>query len=127
MLVRFFRFMVTSLLHPTGSYRLSVIVDMKRRSPTTPTVMHFKVYTSFKYLNKQFPNVLSFDDAGDMADIFDEAGADCLFINTDSDYGGSIQEIKRIQTKLTSSNRGRDLCLVRKDFIIHPVQVSKCK
>ena len=93
-----------------GQHTMSVLVDMKRRSPTVPTKR----------------NMVEFSSAGKFAELLSLAGADALMINTDDlEYGGraaDLQEASRAVRAIASSSRPSPP-IIHKDIIIHPVQV----
>ena len=84
--------------------RLSVIAEIKRKSPSAGEIADPKL------------------NAVDQAREYVNAGADCLSILTDHDYfGGSMQDLWDVIEFLEVHNR-KTPCL-RKDFMVHPVQV----
>lgn len=98
--------------HQGGSFRkalalpdrLSVIAEIKRRSPSAGDIA---------------PATL---DAVEQARSYVNAEADCLSILTDTAYfGGRLQDLWDVVEFLECHNR-RTPCL-RKDFMVHPVQV----
>ena len=84
--------------------RLSVIAEIKRRSPSAGNITDpdlSAVDQALKYIN---------------------AEVDCLSILTDKDYfGGSLQDLWDVVELLEVHNR-KTPCL-RKDFMLHPIQV----
>jgi len=86
--------------------RLSVIAEIKRKSPSAGTIA---------------PDSLS---AVEQARTYVNAGADCLSILTDADYfGGRLQDLWDVVEFLECHQR-KTPCL-RKDFMVHPVQVAE--
>ena len=84
--------------------RLSVIAEIKRKSPSAGEIAD--------------PTL----NAVDQARQYVNAEADCLSILTDHDYfGGSMQDLWEVIEFLEVHNR-KTPCL-RKDFMVHPVQV----
>lgn len=84
--------------------RLSVIAEIKRKSPSAGEIA---------------PDSL---DAVEQARTYVNAEADCLSILTDTDYfGGRLQDLWDVVEFLECHQR-RTPCL-RKDFMVHPVQV----
>ncbi len=84
--------------------RLSVIAEVKRRSPSAGEIASAQL------------------NAVDQARTYVNAEADCLSILTDTDYfGGSMQDLWDIVEFLECHER-QTPCL-RKDFMVHPVQV----
>ena len=108
-------------------HRMSIMVDMKRRSPT---VQHRR-------------NVVEFTSAGKFSELLTRAGADAFLINTDEqEYGGDESEllecVKAVRETTSSLNTAATLraaagdgraqlitqpACIAKDLIIHPVQV----
>jgi indole-3-glycerol phosphate synthase len=94
-----------ALRRPDG--RLAVIAEIKRRSPSAGEIA---------------ANASSVDQAV----IFQAAGADALSILTDSKYfGGSLEDLRGVTAHLGASG-GRLPCL-RKDFMVHPIQVLEAR
>lgn len=88
----------------TKDNRLSVIAEIKRRSPSAGNLAE--------------PDL----NAVDQAVKYINAEADCLSILTDQDYfGGSLKDLWDVVELLEVHNR-RTPCL-RKDFMLHPIQV----
>ena len=86
--------------------RLSVIAEIKRKSPSAGEIA---------------PVTLN---AVEQAREYDNAEADCLSILTDTDYfGGSLQDLWDVVEFLECHQR-KTPCL-RKDFMVHPVQVAE--
>lgn len=84
--------------------RLSVIAEIKRKSPSAGEIV---------------PSGL---DAVEQARKYLNAGADCFSILTDEDYfGGSLRDLWDVVEFLETHQRTTP-CL-RKDFMIHPIQV----
>lgn len=84
--------------------RLSVIAEIKRKSPSAGEIA---------------PCTL---DAVEQARSYVNAEADCLSILTDQDYfGGSLQDLWDVVEFLECHQR-KTPCL-RKDFMVHPIQV----
>lgn len=84
--------------------RLSVIAEIKRRSPSAGEIADSDM------------------NAVDQARKYINAEVDCLSILTDKDYfGGSLKDLWDVVELLEVHNR-RTPCL-RKDFMLHPVQV----
>lgn len=87
---------------------LSVIIDMKRRSPTVP---HCK-------------SILDFHNAKDFAKSLYLSGVDCIFSNVDSlEYGGDWTDLEGcVQASRQYTTRIPPPVVV-KDAIIDPIQV----
>lgn len=84
--------------------RLSVIAEIKRKSPSAGEISEATL------------------DAVDQARKYVNAEADCLSVLTDEDYfGGTLQDLWNVVDFLGRHNR-RTPCL-RKDFMVHPIQV----
>ena len=84
--------------------RLSVIAEIKRKSPSAGAIADATL------------------SAVDQARKYINAEVDCLSVLTDNDYfGGSLQDLWDVVEFLEVHNR-RTPCL-RKDFMLHPVQV----
>lgn len=82
---------------------LAVISEIKRRSPSAGEIKELGAATA-------------------QAAQYVEAGADCLSILTDKEFfGGSLADLKSVTEQFEKQNRGVP-CL-RKDFMIHPIQV----
>lgn len=91
---------IDALLSPKG---LAVIAEIKRRSPSAGQI-------------KELASAL------EQAETYLEAGADCLSILTDQKYfGGELADLRGVAESFAKSGRGVP-CL-RKDFMIHPIQV----
>lgn len=86
--------------------RLSVIAEIKRKSPSAGEIADAGL------------------DAVEQARRYLNAQADCLSILTDTDYfGGRLQDLWDVVEFLECHQR-KTPCL-RKDFMIHPVQVAE--
>lgn len=84
--------------------RLSVIAEIKRKSPSAGEIASAQL------------------NAVEQARTYINAEADCLSILTDTDYfGGSLQDLWDVVEFLEEHQRHTP-CL-RKDFMVHPVQV----
>lgn len=82
---------------------LGVIAEIKRKSPSAGQI-------------KELP------DATEQAREYYNAGADCLSVLTDEKYfGGTLKDLWEVTDFL--SDMRRDLPCLRKDFMVHPVQV----
>jgi indole-3-glycerol phosphate synthase len=89
--------------------KMSIIVDMKRKSPTLPNrrdIISLKSYASF-------------------AELLARVNVDGLLMNTDNiEYGGSLDEIKESSKALKRLKVPHIPPILAKDVIIHPIQVS---
>ncbi|GBE61438.1 anthranilate synthase component II [Babesia ovata] len=91
---------------------LSVIADMKRRTPTK----HHTLDNS----------VLSFLDASDVAKSMAAVGFDVIFVNTDETvYGGHISELHDCFLELRKLGRRVRPAIVMKDIVLHPIQIAQ--
>lgn len=89
-----------ALQAPTG---LAVISEIKRRSPSAGEIK-------------------SIESAAAQAKAYANAGADCLSILTDEKYfGGTLSDLESSRQQL--SKIGFQTPCLRKDFMIHPIQV----
>lgn len=87
---------------------MNVLVDMKRRSPT---IIERK-------------NIVEYANPGKFAELLGVAGADALLVSTDDmEYGGSLGDLKAASKTLRSWKPAKPPAVIRKDLIIHPVQV----
>lgn len=83
--------------------RLSVIAEIKRRSPSAGQIKDLG------------PSI-------EQADAYLAAGADCLSILTDAKYfGGELADLASVAEKFRL--QGRSVPCLRKDFMVHPIQV----
>lgn len=86
--------------------RLSVVAEIKRKSPSAGEIA---------------PESLS---AVEQAREYVNAAADCLSILTDTEYfGGSLQDLWDV-VEFLECHRRKTPCL-RKDFMVHPLQVAE--
>lgn len=89
-----------SLKAPEG---LAVIAEIKRRSPSAGAIKELATAT-------------------EQAAKYVDAGADCLSILTDNEFfGGSLADLQSVTEQFKQQDRGAP-CL-RKDFMLHPIQV----
>ena len=89
-------------LTPAG-VSLAVIAEIKRRSPSAG-------------------EIAANASAVDQAVAYQSAGADALSVLTDMKYfGGSLEDLRGVAARMGSS--GPRLPCIRKDFMVHPVQV----
>ncbi len=87
--------------------RLAVIAEVKRRSPSAGDIRAGLVAT-------------------DQARRYQEAGADALSVLTDEKYfGGSLGDLSAIAAQFRAA--GPALPCLRKDFMIHPLQVREAR
>jgi indole-3-glycerol phosphate synthase len=91
-----------------GLHTMSVMVDLKRRSPTIP----------------ESRNIVEFKSASGFADLLTLSGVDSFMINTDEhEYGGKFSELKECVKSTRLAKPKGSPALINKDIIIHPVQV----
>jgi indole-3-glycerol phosphate synthase len=90
--------------------RISVTVDLKRRSPTV----------------SEKRGVVDFTSAGKFTELLARVGTDALLINTDDmEYGGKLEELREAATAVRSIPMlSIPPACIRKDLIIHPIQVA---
>jgi len=94
-----------ALRRPDGA--LAIIAEIKRRSPSAG-------------------EIASNASAVDQATIYRAAGADALSILTDDRYfGGSLDDLRQVTAHMRGSHR--PLPCLRKDFMVHPVQVLQAR
>ena len=93
-----------------GLHTMSVLVDMKRRSPTVP----------------QRRNIVEFANAGKFAELLTLTGADAFFVNTDElEYGGKFSELRDCVMATRAARPKKPPACIVKDIIIHPVQIAQ--
>jgi indole-3-glycerol phosphate synthase len=94
-----------ALRRPDG--RLAVIAEIKRRSPSAGDIA----------LNAS---------AVDQARAYQKAGADALSVLTDAKFfGGSLEDLENVSAHLRASSP--HLPCLRKDFMVHPLQVLEAR
>jgi indole-3-glycerol phosphate synthase len=92
-----------------GMHTMSVLVDLKRRSPTIPDRR----------------NIVEFSSAAKFAELLTLAGADGFLVNTDEmEYGGRFTDLKETVKATRAASPKKPPACIHKDIIIHPVQVS---
>jgi indole-3-glycerol phosphate synthase len=87
--------------------RLAVIAEIKRRSPSAGEIAA---------------------DASSVrqAEIYQAAGADALSVLTDAKYfGGSLDDLRGVTARMGAS--GPRVPCLRKDFMVHPIQVLEAR
>jgi indole-3-glycerol phosphate synthase len=90
-----------------GDGRLAVIGEIKRRSPSAGEIARDA-------------------SAVERAAAYQAAKADALSILTDGKYfGGSIEDLRAVADQMRASRAG--LPCLRKDFMVHPVQVLEAR
>jgi indole-3-glycerol phosphate synthase len=94
-----------ALRRPDG--RLAVIAEIKRRSPSAG-------------------EIAANASAAAQAAAYQSAGADALSVLTDMKYfGGSLEDLREVAARMKAS--GPRLPCIRKDFMVHPVQVIEAR
>jgi indole-3-glycerol phosphate synthase len=94
-----------ALRRPDG--QLAVIAEIKRRSPSAG-------------------EIAAGASSVEQAKIYHAAGADALSILTDSKYfGGSLDDLRGVTAHLAAT--GARLPCLRKDFMVHPIQVLEAR
>ncbi|ORM40827.1 Indole-3-glycerol phosphate synthase [Babesia sp. Xinjiang] len=96
----------------SNGHALSVIADLKRRTPT------------------HHPNsdgtVLTYIDAPEVAKNMASIGFDVIFVNTDETvYGGHISELHECFLELRKLGRRTRPAIVMKDIFLHPIQIAQ--
>ena len=93
-----------------GLHTMSVMVDLKRKSPTIPGAR----------------NIVEFTSASKFADLLALSGVDSFLINTDEqEYGGNFKELKECVKSTRLVKPRAPPAMIHKDIIIHPVQVKE--
>ncbi len=91
---------IDALKAPEG---LAVISEIKRRSPSAGQIKDLGAAT-------------------DQAEKYLNAGADCLSILTDEKYfGGRLDDLQSVTRQFSA--QGKSVPCLRKDFMVHPIQV----
>ncbi len=91
---------IEALQAPSG---LAVISEIKRRSPSAGQIKALGAST-------------------EQADTYLSSGADCLSILTDEKFfGGQLADLENVTRKFADDQRG--IPCLRKDFMVHPIQV----
>lgn len=93
---------------PKDDHMMSVIVDVKKKSPTIPSQR----------------NVVDFSSAADYCCLLSNVGVDAFFVNTDDvDYGGSWDDLRSTSRALEKIKPDCTPACIAKDVFIHPIQV----
>eukprot|EP00597_Dinobryon_sp_UTEXLB2267_P013551 CAMPEP_0170121300 /NCGR_PEP_ID=MMETSP0020_2-20130122/15779_1 /TAXON_ID=98059 /ORGANISM="Dinobryon sp., Strain UTEXLB2267" /LENGTH=237 /DNA_ID=CAMNT_0010351575 /DNA_START=228 /DNA_END=941 /DNA_ORIENTATION=- len=89
---------------------MSVLVDMKRRSPTI-------------YDRRE---IVDYSSAGTFCELLTKVNADAFLINTDEyEYGGKATDLKdSVEGAKRARPRNPPSCVL-KDIIIHPIQIAQ--
>jgi indole-3-glycerol phosphate synthase len=86
-----------------GKDRLSIVAEMKRRSPSAGAIAENA-------------------SAVEQAEAYARAGADAVSVLTDQRYfGGTLADLNDVTTRF--SDQGLRVPCLRKDFMVHPVQI----
>lgn len=109
------RYNVTKSLKKEASgndnqHTMSIVVDMKRRSPTV----------------SERKNVVEYSSAGKFGELLVRAKVDALLVNTDEmEYGGAFADLKETARAVRAATSGVHVpACINKEIIIHPVQVT---
>jgi indole-3-glycerol phosphate synthase len=81
---------------------LNVIAEIKRRSPSKG-------------------DLAEINNPVELANTYEQAGASAISVLTDEFFSGSIDDLKAVTESLQSSN----CCVLRKDFVIDPIQIAE--
>lgn len=92
---------------PDEQGKMSLIVDVKRKSPTIPT-------------NR---DVVDYTNAGEFCQLLAQIEVDGFLLNTEPEYGGKFQDLKESRESLKRLGLETTPPLIHKDLIIHPIQV----
>ncbi|MCH6258972.1 indole-3-glycerol phosphate synthase TrpC [Puniceicoccaceae bacterium K14] len=91
---------IEALRRPQG---LAVISEIKRKSPSAGQIKDLGPST-------------------EQAEKYISAGADCLSILTDEKYfGGTLNDLEQVTSQYNAQGKG--IPCLRKDFMVHPIQV----
>lgn len=90
--------------------KMSIIVDMKRKSPTVPAQR----------------DIVDYRDAGEFCELLTNVGVDAFLINGDeTEYGVGVNELSTCSKRLNRNMKIKKTPgLIYKDVIVHPIQVS---
>jgi len=96
-------------------HTMSLLVDMKRRSPTGRVDLR---------------NIVEYSSAAKFSELLALGGADALMINTEEiEYGGKVTDlkdcVKSIKSLKSSDRLSKSPPCIHKDVIIHPVQIAQ--
>jgi hypothetical protein len=91
-----------------GYHTVSVLVDMKRTSPTRPDQRA----------------IVEFASASKYAELLTLCGVDAFLINTDEqEYGGRFSDLKESSSALKALHPKLPPACIVKDIFLHPIQV----
>lgn len=89
-------------------HTMSVLIDLKRRSPTIP----------------ERREIVDFSSAGTFCELLTKVNADAFLVNTDEmEYGGKFSDLKDCTEAVKRARPFNPPSCILKDIIIHPVQV----
>lgn len=95
---------------PENLHTMSVLCDLKRKSPTVP----------------ESKNVVEFTSASSFAEVLTTAEVDGFLINMEEfEYGGKPEELRECISATKATKPRKPPACIAKDLIIHPVQVAK--
>lgn len=90
--------------------QMTVMVDMKRRSPTIP----------------HQTNIIDYPNAAEFCKLLATVHVDAFMINTDDmEYGGSLDDLKTCTKAMKAFRPEKPPACIHKDIIIHPIQVMQ--
>lgn len=90
--------------------KMSIIVDVKRKSPTVPSKR----------------DVVDYRNAGEFCELLAKINVDGFLLNTDeTEYGGSLSDLKDASKALKALKLHSKPPLIQKDIIIHPIQIAQ--
>lgn len=93
-----------------GRHLLSVLVDMKRKSPTIP----------------ERREVVDFSTAGKFSELLTLCGTDAFLVNTDEMvYNGQLSDLPETVKAVKQARPSKPPACIAKDIIIHPVQIAQ--
>eukprot|EP01036_Dinobryon_divergens_P031432 gene31432-40828_t len=91
-------------------HTMSVLIDMKRRSPTIP----------------ERREIVDFSSAATFCELLTKVNADAFLINTDEmEYGGKLSDLKESALAAKIARPQSPPSCIQKDIIIHPVQIAQ--
>ncbi|KAF8822214.1 indole-3-glycerol phosphate synthase domain-containing protein [Cardiosporidium cionae] len=96
---------------PSKRQCISVVADMKRKSPTNR--------------NPRFRKIMDYKNAGEVTVDMASHGFDVIFVNTDKEnWGGDISDLEQSCNEVRKLRRMQRPAIVMKDIIIHPIQIA---
>jgi indole-3-glycerol phosphate synthase len=95
---------------PEKLHTMSVVFDLKRRSPTIP----------------ENRNVVAYENPGQFAELLTYAGVDAFFVNVDeTDYGGKNSDVADVVAGVRKAKPENPPPVILKDLVIHPIQIAQ--